>query len=56
MLVVTKNVFELWLMCIRSQFTLCQLSRNGASYVSRHGWHSQMAKETVVFRIIAGIQ
>lgn len=55
MLVVTKNVFELWLMCIRSQFTLCHLSGSGASYVSKPGWHSQVTKKIALFGITAGI-
>lgn len=54
MLVVTKNVFELGLTCIRSQFTSCQLSVNGASYASKLGWHSQVTKKIVIFRITAG--
>lgn len=54
--VVTKNVFELWLMCIRSQFTSCQLSGHDTSYVSRPGWHSQVTKKIVMFRITADIK
>lgn len=42
MLVLTKNVFGLCLMCITSQLPLCQLPGNGASYVSLVGQHSQV--------------
>lgn len=38
MLVVTKNVLELHLMCIRSELPLCQFPGNGASYMSLLGW------------------